>query len=214
MKFVDGSLPDPAPAPTAGQHNDEILADVLGYDADRIAASTTPARWASSRNDRPARGRRVGPDPGGVMSEVGQGTGPDGTRGDLRWGTIPALVRDAAVVRGDAEAIVDRSATPEVRLTFAGLRSRVDAMAAALVAAGVQPGDRVAIWAPNCWEWVVALLGLQTAGAVLVPLNTRYKGVEAADILRRSRARLLFTVEGFLGNDYVSMLREAPGTPG
>ena len=148
------------------------------------------------------------------MSEVGQGTGPDGTRGDLRWGTIPALVRDAADVRGDAEAIVDRSATPEVRLTFAGLRSRVDAMAAALVGSGVQPGDRVAIWAPNCWEWVVALLGLQTAGAALVPLNTRYKGVEAADILRRSRARLLFTVEGFLGNDYVSMLREAPGTLG
>jgi acyl-CoA synthetase (AMP-forming)/AMP-acid ligase II len=41
----------------------------------------------------------------------------------------------------------------------------------------------VAIWAPNCAEWVVALLGLQSVGAVLVPLNTRYKGVEAADIL-------------------------------
>src|SRR5690606_34839315 len=64
-----------------------------------------------------------------------------------------------------------------------------------------------AIWAPNCWEWVVALFGLQSAGAVLVPLNTRYKGIEVAHILRRSRARILFTVEGFLGNDYVSMLR-------
>ena len=60
-------------------------------------------------------------------------------------------------------------------------------MAAALIATGIEPGDRVAIWAPNCWEWVVALLGLQSAGAALVPLNTRYKGVEAADILRRSR---------------------------
>ena len=76
----------------------------------------------------------------------------------------------------------------------------------------VQAGDRVAIWAPNCWEWVVALLGLQSAGAVLVPLNTRYKALEAVDILRRSRARMLFTVEGFLGNDYVSML-DAAGRP-
>jgi HIP---CoA ligase len=67
----------------------------------------------------------------------------------------------------------------------------------------------VAIWAPNIAEWVVALFGLHRAGAVLVPLNTRYKGTEAAYILGRSGARLLCTVEGFLGNDYVSMLRAA-----
>jgi acyl-CoA synthetase (AMP-forming)/AMP-acid ligase II len=137
--------------------------------------------------------------------------GDEGTRGDLRWGTIPAMVRDAAATHGEREAIVDRSADPEVRLDHRELSERVDALAAAVVAAGIDPGDRVAIWAPNCWEWVVALLGLQRAGAVLVPLNTRYKGAEAAEILRRSRARLLFTVEGFLGNDYVSMLRDAAG---
>ena len=132
----------------------------------------------------------------------------DGTRGDLRFGTIPAMVRTTAADHGDSEAVVDTSADPAVRLTYAQIRDRVDEVAAAVIAAGVQPGDRVAIWAPNCWEWIVALLGLQSAGAVLVPLNTRYKGIEAADILRRSGARLLFTVEGFLGNDYVSMLRE------
>jgi acyl-CoA synthetase (AMP-forming)/AMP-acid ligase II len=137
----------------------------------------------------------------------------EGTRGDLRWASIPALLRDAAERHGSTEALVDRSATPEVRLSFPELRDRVDAMARALVAHGIEPGDRVAIWAPNCWEWVVALLGLQSAGAALVPLNTRYKGMEAADILNRSRARLLFTVEGFLGNDYVSMLDEAGRRP-
>ncbi len=133
----------------------------------------------------------------------------EGTRGDLRFGTIPAMLRATASEHGEREAVVDTSAEPTVRLTYAEVNERVDQVAAAVIAAGVQPGDRVAIWAPNCWEWIVALLGLQSAGAVLVPLNTRYKGVEAADILRRSGARMLFTVEGFLGNDYVSMLRGA-----
>lgn len=132
----------------------------------------------------------------------------DGARGDLRWGTTPRLLRAAAAEHGPREALVDRSVEPAVRLSFTELRDRCDALGAALIDAGLQPGDRVAIWAPNCWEWVVALLGLHSAGGVLVPLNTRYKGVEAAEILRRSRARFLFTVEGFLGNDYVSMLRE------
>jgi acyl-CoA synthetase (AMP-forming)/AMP-acid ligase II len=66
----------------------------------------------------------------------------------------------------------------------------------------------VAIWAPNVWEWIPTVLGLQAAGGVLVPLNTRYKGAEAGYILRKSRARLLVTVNGFLGFDYVAMLRE------
>jgi acyl-CoA synthetase (AMP-forming)/AMP-acid ligase II len=77
------------------------------------------------------------------------------------------------------------------------------------MAAGIAPGDRVAIWAPNIWEWVVALLGAQSAGAVVVPLNTRYKGHEAGDVLARSGARVLVTVNGFLGNDYVRLLRAA-----
>lgn len=132
----------------------------------------------------------------------------DGARGDLRWGTTPALLRSAADEHGSREALVDRSVDPVVRLSFAELRERSDALAAALVHAGIEPGDRIAVWAPNCWEWVVTLFGLHSVGAVLVPLNTRYKGIEAADILRRSGSRMLFTVEGFLGNDYVSMLRD------
>ena len=132
-----------------------------------------------------------------------------GARGDLRWGTIGSLVDDAATRRGDAEAVVDLSVVPEVRISFDDLAERSRALARSLVAVGVEPGDRVAIWAPNTWEWVVALLGLQYAGAALVPLNTRYKGAEAADILRRSGAKVLFCVDGFLGNEYVRMLREA-----
>src|SRR4029077_1310065 len=91
-------------------------------------------------------------------------------------------------------------------LTYAELVEQARRFGAALVASGIQPGDRVAIWAFNSAEWVVALLGLSMAGAVLVPINTRWKGAEAADVLRRSRARLLVTVTGFLDTDYVAML--------
>ncbi|HTN99051.1 MAG TPA: FadD3 family acyl-CoA ligase [Microthrixaceae bacterium] len=144
----------------------------------------------------------------GARRDSGDGPAEEGTRADLSFVTIPALLRAAAARHGDHEVIVDHATSPAVRLSYSELRERVDQLAAALIGSGVQIGDRVAIWAPNCWEWVVALLGLQSAGAVLVPLNTRYKGIEAADILRRSGARMLFTVEGFLGNDYVSMLAD------
>ncbi len=130
-------------------------------------------------------------------------TGTDtGIRGDLEWGTTAGLVRSAAERFGDAEAIVDG----DVRLSFARLAAAVDEAGRAFLAAGIERGDRIAIWSPNLWEWVVALLGLQAAGGVVVPINTRYKGAEAAYILQTSRARLLVTVNGFLGNDYVALL--------
>jgi acyl-CoA synthetase (AMP-forming)/AMP-acid ligase II len=129
-------------------------------------------------------------------------TDADTQRADLEWGTIPNLLAADAERFADDEAIVDG----DVRLTFAELWAAARRAAAAYVDAGIQPGDRVAIWAPNMWEWPVALVGLHAAGAAVVPLNTRYKGAEAAYILGKSRARLLVTVDGFLGSDYVGML--------
>ncbi len=81
--------------------------------------------------------------------------------------------------------------------------------ARALLALGVGKGDRVALWAPNTWEWVVAALGIHAAGGVLVPVNTRFKGGEAAEVLAKSGARALLTTVGFLGTDYVQSLRES-----
>src|ERR1051326_8644321 len=107
---------------------------------------------------------------------------------------------------GERPAIVDG----DTRLSYAGLVDAARSFGAGLVASGVAPGDRVAIWMFNSVEWVIAVLGLFEAGAVLVPINTRFKGAEAADILSRSRARALVTVAEFLGNDYVAML-EATG---
>jgi acyl-CoA synthetase (AMP-forming)/AMP-acid ligase II len=132
-------------------------------------------------------------------------------RGDLQWGTIAGLVEDAAARFGGMEALVDANGPggTTTRLTFDQLAERVAAATRAIVANGIDRGDRVAIWAPNCSEWVVAALGTVGAGALLVPLNTRFKGTEAAFVLRESGARLLFTVEGFLGTDYPAMLDEA-----
>jgi acyl-CoA synthetase (AMP-forming)/AMP-acid ligase II len=107
-------------------------------------------------------------------------------RGDLEWGTLPGLVQDAATRFGEAEAIVDLHGpgASTTRWSFDRLAEEVATATRAVVAHGIEPGDRVAIWAPNCAEWVVAALGSVGAGAVLVPLNTRYKGAEAAYILR------------------------------
>ncbi|MCX5606399.1 MULTISPECIES: FadD3 family acyl-CoA ligase [unclassified Streptomyces] len=137
--------------------------------------------------------------------EDGHEHGHEDVRGDLRWGSIAGLVRDAAARYADREAVVDG----RVRVDYAQLGERVERAAAACIAAGVEPGDRVAVWAPNTLEWIVSALGAVSAGAVLVPLNTRFKGTEAAYVLRRSRARLLFVTGTFLGTSYVASLRRA-----
>jgi acyl-CoA synthetase (AMP-forming)/AMP-acid ligase II len=126
-------------------------------------------------------------------------------RGDLEWGTIPRLVQSSATRFGSATAIAD----PACTLSFEELHDAVRAAAKAFIAAGIQPDDRVAIWAPNIGEWVVAAAAAQAAGAVVVPLNTRFKGTEAGYVLNRSRARLLITVTDFLDTDYVALLDAA-----
>ena len=120
----------------------------------------------------------------------------------MSWVSIPATVFATIDRLGDAEAAVYRNE----RVTFSQLGERIQALAAALIASGVSHADRVAIWAPNSIDWVVAAVGLQSVGATLVPINTRYKATEAAPILARTKATTLFTVTGFLDIDPVQML--------
>ena len=124
-------------------------------------------------------------------------------RGDLEWGTIPGLVARAAQRFPDREAIVDGAS----RLTFTELAEASRSSARAAIAAGIEPGDRAAIWAPNSAEWILAALGIQAAGGIVVPAEHAVHGSEAAWVLRKSGARLLFTVSGFLDTDYVQLLR-------
>jgi acyl-CoA synthetase (AMP-forming)/AMP-acid ligase II len=115
-----------------------------------------------------------------------------------RWRTIPELVSSAADRFGDAEAVVDGP----LRLTYVELADRIRCASGAFAEFGVGKGDRIAVWAPNSAEWIIAAFGLMTAGAVLVPVNTRFKADEAADVVARSGAKAVMVQKGFLGEDF------------
>jgi acyl-CoA synthetase (AMP-forming)/AMP-acid ligase II len=119
--------------------------------------------------------------------------------------TIAELVDAAAAAWPDELACVDG----DRRVTFRELRDEVVRAAAALAASGLQKDDALALWGPNSLEWLTVSLGASYIGARVVPLNTRYRADEAADILCRSRARMLFTVNRFLGYDYLTALRSS-----
>jgi acyl-CoA synthetase (AMP-forming)/AMP-acid ligase II/acyl-coenzyme A thioesterase PaaI-like protein len=118
--------------------------------------------------------------------------------------TIPQLAVEAAACWPDALAVIDG----EQRVTFRELEEKMREAAAAFVAAGLQSGERVSIWLPNSLDWIVACLGLQAAGGILVPLNTRFRAGEAQYILARSKASMLVLVDEFLGNRYADMIAD------
>ncbi|MCV7021657.1 FadD3 family acyl-CoA ligase [Mycolicibacterium aichiense] len=114
------------------------------------------------------------------------------------WQTIPEMVLSAADRFGDSEAVVDGP----LRLSFAEVAHRVRCAAGAFANLGVEKGDRVAIWAPNSAHWMIAAFGVLTAGGIVVPVSTRYKQAEAADIITRSGAKAVLVEKGFLGQDF------------
>jgi acyl-CoA synthetase (AMP-forming)/AMP-acid ligase II len=131
-------------------------------------------------------------------------------RYDLECVSIPGAVRLAARRHPGRNAVVDG----DLRLTFAELEREMLACVRAMTAIGVGPGDRVALWAPNSARWVLAALGVLGAGGVLVPVNTRFTGPEAAYVLEKSGAGTLVVVTDFLDQDYLGMLRDAaPDSP-
>jgi HIP---CoA ligase len=135
---------------------------------------------------------------GALPSFAGTPPARGGEPANQMWQTIPEMVLSGADRFGDAEAVVDGP----LRLTFVELADRVRRAAGAFAAAGIEKGDRVAIWAPNSAQWIIAAFGLLTAGGVLVPVNTRFKAGEAGDIIRRSGAKLVLFEKGFLGMDF------------
>jgi acyl-CoA synthetase (AMP-forming)/AMP-acid ligase II len=118
--------------------------------------------------------------------------------------TIPRVLFAAAEAFGAAAAIEDGAQ----RLDFRGLAAQALRAARACCAAGLRPGDRVGVWAPNVAEWILAALGIQCAGGVLVTLNTRHKGSEAGYALRKSGARMLFTMGEFLDTRYIELIAD------
>lgn len=118
--------------------------------------------------------------------------------------TLPQVIADAASNYGARIAITDG----DINLTYSELERARLKSARAFIGAGLEHGDRVAIWAPNIYQWILAAIGAQSVGGVVVPLNTRYKGSEAAYVLNASGATMLFTVTDFLGVSYPQMLAD------
>ncbi|WP_037062906.1 FadD3 family acyl-CoA ligase [Pseudonocardia acaciae] len=133
------------------------------------------------------------------------------TRGTTTHGseTVPAVLRRTAEAHGAVEAVVDGP----TRLTYAELLAEVERVAAGLLARELEPGDAVAIWAPNSARWMLAALACFHLGLTVIPVNTRYRGAEAHDLLARARARALFVEDGFLDQGYLAMLRAAGPLP-
>ncbi len=116
--------------------------------------------------------------------------------------TIPALIKYQAENFGSKPALISDHET----LSFLELDKLSTNIATHLIDLNILPGDRVAIWAPNMNEWVLAAIAIHKVGGVLVPINTRMKGREAAYILNNSESKILFSLNTFLGTDYFKLL--------
>lgn len=123
--------------------------------------------------------------------------------------TIGAMLDDVAAEFADNEALV--SVFEERRLTYAELREESDRCARALMAAGVEKGDRVAIWATNCIAWVIIQFATAKTGAILVNLNPAYGLAELEYALNQSEAGCLIIGDGFKGIRYADVIAKLGG---
>jgi len=119
--------------------------------------------------------------------------------------TIPGALARAAERWPDREALIDDT----VRLSFREYREQSVRIARGLIAYGVRPGDRVVVWAPNSAEVALTAMAVASAGAILVPLNTRLTAQESAELIRRTRPGVVLAFTDFLGRDYLSSLRSS-----
>ena len=125
------------------------------------------------------------------MPLIGETIGSHFDRAAARWAG-----REALVVRHQ-----------QIRWTYAELKTHVDALAAGLIALGLEPGDRVGIWSPNNAEWVLTQFATAKAGLILVNINPAYRLVEVEHALRKSTCTALITATQFKNSDYLGMIR-------
>jgi fatty-acyl-CoA synthase len=117
---------------------------------------------------------------------------------------VGALLSQLAAALPDREALV--YSREGQRWSFRALHDEVRTIARGLVAIGVRPGDRVAVWATNVPEWIVLQFALAKIGAILVTVNTSLRGAEIEYLLRQSETSTLVTIAGFRGVDFLSEL--------
>jgi fatty-acyl-CoA synthase len=123
--------------------------------------------------------------------------------------TIGADLERTAQRFGEREALV--SCAQGIRMTYAELDAAVDRVARGLLAMGIERGDRVGIWAPNCAEWVLVQYATAKLGAILVNVNPAYRTHELAYVLDQSGTRLLVSAPAFKTSDYRAMVEEVRG---
>jgi acyl-CoA synthetase (AMP-forming)/AMP-acid ligase II len=133
---------------------------------------------------------------------LGELSTPEAPRPPADISNVPVIALAGAARFGDRLAVVDGN----VALSFNDVRGQMLAVASALIAGGVQPGDRVVLWAPNSGVWITSALGVLASGAILVPLNTRFTAREAAQVWSVVDPRFLLVAETFLGEGLVSDL--------
>src|SRR3954465_810050 len=113
------------------------------------------------------------------------------------------------------ERFPDREAPVSVHqdppYTDAQFGEAVERCARALIAAGIEPGDRVGIWSPNCAEWALVQYGTAKAGIILVNINPAYRSSELAYVLNQSSIKMLVAATAFKTSDYVQMVDDVRG---
>ena len=132
--------------------------------------------------------------------------------GDLLEETIGANFERTVAAHPRREALVEVDSGR--RWTWAELNADVDALARGLLAAGLEKGDRVGIWAPNCAEWTIVQYATAKLGVILVNINPAYRTHEFAYAVNQSGMRMLIAASGFKTSDYRAMVKEtAPECP-
>src|ERR1700736_1761460 len=120
--------------------------------------------------------------------------------------TIGALLDEVSAADGSREALV--VAHQKIRWTYSELKARSDEFASGLLSLGLEPGDRVGIWAPNCAEWVVTQFAAAKAGLILVNINPAYRLPEIEYALAKGGCQALVHARHFKSSDYLGMLRQ------
>ncbi len=143
--------------------------------------------------------------PGATQLSYSHGT----SSRELLGETIGENLRRLAAAHPGSEAVVEVETGR--RWTYAQIDTDCDTVALGLLAAGIQTGDRVGIWAPNCAEWVLLQYATARIGAILVNINPAYRSYELGYVLRQSGIRLLISAERFKNSNYRAMIGEVSG---
>ena len=117
---------------------------------------------------------------------------------------IGSFLDQTAAQHGERDALI--SVAQGIRWTYAELKHQVDQFAAGLIALGLEPGDRIAIWSPNRAEWAVVQFAAAKAGLILVNINPAYRLSELEHVLRAAGCKALVTANRFKSSDYLAMV--------